>query len=212
MRVLTVTTPASDLALLTIAEMRALAGVADSSEDAELTALGLRIAAAITAECNIAVGSGSEPTLLRETLTETFYGVDAGELVLSRRHKISITSVTEDGTALAADEYLVNPEAGILKRLQSDYPVDWCARKVVIVYQAGFAEVPGDLKQAAMDFFRVAYLESSRDPMVKRVREDIPGVMEKETDYWVGSVPGQTKEGAVPDIVAGQLSRFRNPW
>jgi len=212
-RFLTVTTAASDHALLTIAEMRALAGVTDSSHDVTLSALGLRIAAAITAECNVAVGSGANPTLLQETLTETFFYVSSEVLNLSRRFDIVISSVVEDDITLDADEYLVEPESGFLNRLDADgYPIRWCAQKVVVVYQAGFASVPGDLKQAAMDFFRTTYLESSRDPLVKSAETDIPGVMREKFDYWVGAIPGQTNEGPVPDLVLGQLKRFRNGW
>lgn len=214
-RFLTVTTAASDHALLTITEMRALAGVTDGSQDVALSALGLRIAAAITAECNVAVGSGANPTLLQETLTETFFYVSSEDIYLSRRFGIVIVSVVEDAVTLDADEYLVDTESGLLNRLDDEgYPIRWCAQKVVVIYQAGFATtaIPGDLKQAAMDFFRTTYLEGSRDPMVKSEREDIPGVMERERQYWVGSIPGQSNEGAVPDVVAGQLKRFRNGW
>lgn len=209
---LTITMPADDLALLTDAEMRVAAGLGagDSSQDAALRALGLRVAASIMSECNIAVGSGGEPTLLRETLTETFRRVSKERLILSRRHEVEITSVVEDDIALTADDYEVDPESGLLMRLSDDESIWWCARLVTVVYAAGFDDVPGDLKQAALDFFRSSYMESSRDPLVKSERTDIPGVMEQERQYWVGSVPGQSNEGAVPDVVSGQLKRFRN--
>lgn len=209
--VLTVTNPASDLALLTIAEMREAAGVTGSEQDVKLTALGQRIAASITSECNIAIGNGGEPTLRQETLTETFYLDWEAELILARRHNIAISSIVSDAVAVDGSDYLVDPESGILTRLSDDIPIGWDAQKIVVVYQAGFATVPGDLQQAAMDFFRSAWLEQGRDPLVKSERTDIPGIMERETAYWVGSVPGQSSEGAVPDIVAGQLKRFRNP-
>lgn len=209
--VLVVTTPASDLSLLTQAERREAIGVTDSSQDTKLAALDLRLAAAIMAECDIAIGAGAESTLKQETLTETFRSVHADEIILARRHNVEITSLVEDGVTLTEDDdYLVNPESGIATRICDDRPRRWCATKVVVVYKAGFAETPGDLKQAAMDFMRLAWAEGKRDPALKSQRTDIPGVMEKENTYWVGSVPGQSNEGAVPDIVAGQLARFRN--
>lgn len=211
---LAITEDAGDLALLSIEELRAAAGVTGGSQDTALTALGLQIASAIMAECNIAVGSsadGVEPTLKQETLTETFYQVDAAELLLSRRHNIAISSLVEDGTTLVAnDDFMTEPESGIITRLSTDCPRRWCARKVVVVYKAGFEIIPGDLKQAAIDFFRLAYLESTRDPALKSEVIDIPGVERTEKAWWVGSVPGQSSEGAVPDVVAGQLKRFRN--
>ncbi|RWB93001.1 MAG: hypothetical protein EOQ56_35915 [Mesorhizobium sp.] len=53
---LTITTPASDLQLQTIAQIRELAGEKGSCDDVKLTAFGPRIATDIVTECNIAVG------------------------------------------------------------------------------------------------------------------------------------------------------------
>lgn len=209
--ILTVTLPASDLQLLSIQEMRAAASATDDSRDAELEALGLSIAASIMSECNIAVGIGGEPTLLQETLSETFYSPRGCDLILSRRHNIVVSSLTEDDAPLAAgDDYLVEPESGLLSRWSGGVQSAWSARTVVVAYQAGFATAPADLKQAATDFFRMTWQERMRDPSVKGHEVDVPGVMRERTDYWVGSIPGQSSEGAVPDIVAGQLKRFRN--
>lgn len=212
MSLLVVTTPASSLALLTAAELRAAAGLAasDTSLDAVLAMLEARVAASIMSECNIAVGFGAEPTLKQETLTETFWDVDAQLLILARRHGVVITSVVEDGTTLAATDYVLDYEAGMLMRMAADAPVRWSATKIVVVYKAGFTTIPGDLKQAAMDFVSASYLESSRDPFVKSLEIDIPDIERVRRDYWVGSVPGQTNQGAVPDTVVGQLKRFRN--
>ncbi len=207
---LVVTSPASSLALLTIDELREAAGVSGSSQDTKLTALGLRNAADITTECDIAVGSGGPPTLRRETLTETLRTVRAGAIALSRRHEVEIASIVEDDVPLDAEDYVVDPESGLVHRLCDDNPIDWCARKVVIVYAAGFDTIPGDLQHAAMDFARLSWLEKDRDPLVKSEEIDVEGIDRVKRDFWVGSVPGQSSEGAVPDVVAGQLKRFKN--
>ncbi|TIL30030.1 hypothetical protein [Mesorhizobium sp.] len=209
--VLVVSTPATDRSLLSQAERREAVGVTDSSQDAKLATLDLRLGAAIMAECNIAIGAGAEPTLLQETLTETCRKVDAAVMVLARRHNVEITSLIEDGVTLTKDVgFTVDPESGLVTRLSDDCPRRWCAAKVVVVYKAGFAAVPDDLKLAAMDFMRLAWAEKKRDPSLKSEVIDIPDVRRVERGYWVGSVPGQSNEGAVPDIVAGQLTRFRN--
>lgn len=207
---LTITTPASDLALLTIEEMRAAAGISGGSSDTELRAMERRIAASIMSECNIAVGSGSPPTLLRETLTQTIYQACGENLILSRRHDVAISSLVEDGVTLTADDLLVDPESGIVNKLCNDYPTWWSAQKIIVTYDAGFTTVPADLKMAAIDFFRTSWQEQGRDPLVKSERVKVENVDEVERQFWVGSVPGQTSEGAVPDVVAGQLKRFRN--
>lgn len=209
-RLLTITTPASDLSLLTIEEMRAAAGVTGSGSDTALLAMEKRIAAAIMSECNVAIGPGSPPTLMRETLTETIYQACGESLVLSRRHDVEIASLVEDTVTLLAADYMVDPESGIVTKLCDDYPTWWTARKAVVIYDAGFDTVPEDLKMAAIDFFRLAWLEQNRDPSLKSEVVDIPDVRRVERGFWVGSIPGQSSEGAVPDIVAGQLVRFRN--
>lgn len=207
---LTITSPADDLTLLDPAEMRAAIGVTDATQDTALQRLSAQAAASIMAECHIAIGAGGEPTLKQETLTETFYKVYREDLVLARRHNVVIISLTEDGVLLAAADYMVDPESGVVTRFIDDVPRCWSAAKIIVVYQAGFETVPSDLKQAAGDFLRAMHGESTRDPFVKGERVNIPGVEERETSYWAGSLPGQSSEGAVPDVVSGQLKRFRN--
>lgn len=207
---LTVTSPASDLTLLTIQEMRDAAGVTGTGSDAALQAMEAQNAASIMSECDIAVGAGAPPTLRKERLTETIYQACAESLVLSRRHEIAINSIVEDGVTLLNTDFQVDPESGVVTKLCDDFPVFWSAKKIVVVYDAGFATVPGDLKKVATDFLRSTWLEKARDPKIKRERVKVDGVDDTETEYWVGSIPGQSNEGAVPDIVAGQLTRFRN--
>lgn len=209
-QILTVTTPTGDLQLLTTSEMRAAAGITDATQDDALAALSLRVAAAITAECNVAVGAGYEPTLKQETLTETFRAVNAECLALSRRHNVTITSATVDGTLYDAAEYEVQSESGLLFRLSNDFRVKWCGRKITVVYQAGFSTVPADLKMAAMEFVGIAWREMGRDPSLKSQEIDIPGVERVKNDFWVGVVPGLSYEGTVPGQISGQLQRFRN--
>lgn len=209
---LTVTTPAGDLSLLTVAERREAIGVTDGSQDTKLAALDLRNAASIMSKCDIAIGAGAEPTLRQETLTETFRGVDVDEIILARRHNVEISSLVEDGVTLTADVgFTVHPESGLLTRLCDDRPRRWCARKVVAVYQAGFAEIPRDLAEAAMEFMRLSWFQKNRDPSLKSEVVLIPDVRRIEQTFWVGPTPGQSNDGAVPEIVAGKLTRFLNP-
>ncbi|WP_136617059.1 MULTISPECIES: hypothetical protein [Mesorhizobium] len=184
----------------------------DSSQDTKLAALDLRNSAAIMTECKVAVGAGAEPTLRQETLTETFRGVDVAALQFSRRFNIEVTSLVEDGEPLTADDdFAVDPESGLVARLVNNREVRWCATKIIAVYKAGFADVPGDLAEAAMEFMRLAWAEKGRDPSLKSEVVDIPDVRRVERDFWVGSIPGKGTESAVPEIVAGKLARFINP-
>jgi hypothetical protein len=207
---LVITTPASDLSLLTAAERRTAAGVTGMDYDTELAAMELLAAATIMDECNIAVGAGAEPTLKKETLTETFRNVTADCLLLARRHEVTITSVTIDGVVLETSEYEVNPESGILRRLDGLFYVPWYAMTAIVVYQAGFTTVPAVLKGAASAALQSIWSRSRRDPAVKAQEIDVEGIDRVRTDYWVGTVPGQADFGTLPDFVIAQLKRFRN--
>ncbi len=209
---LTVTSTASNLHLLTAAERRVAAGLEDDDEtqDTALATRSLAVAAGITSECAIATGSGADPTLKQETLTQTFYHVDTDQLVLARRHNIAMTSLTVDDVVLVENsDYIVDPESGLITRLISDCPSRWCARKIVAVYVAGFDPIPGDLKQAATDYFRALTLEGTRDPYVKSESVEVPGLESRRVDLWTGTLPG-SDSGGVPPMVSSQLTRFRN--
>lgn len=211
MSLLVTTTPAADLQLLTIEELRAAAGVTGSAQDATLTAKGLRVSGAIAEACNVRPGRGSVPTFKQETLQETFRDMcREDELILSRRHEVAISSVVVDGTTLASTDYEVDGESGILTRLCDDDPSTWTGSKIVITYQAGFATVQDTLKRAAEEFMRFLWLEDKRDPSVKASEVEIQDIDRVRTEYWVGAIPGQGGSSAVPDFVLAQLGRYRN--
>ncbi|MCV9960736.1 hypothetical protein OIU34_02390 [Pararhizobium sp. BT-229] len=207
---LVATTPAADLQLLTIEELRAAAGVSGTSQDADLTKKGLRIAAGIAEACKIRPGQTSVPTLKQETLQETFRECDDEDLILSRRHNIEIISVLIDGTTVDASGYEIDPEAGVLSRLCYDRLTIWRGNKISVAYRAGFSSVPDALKRAAEDFLRHLWLEGQRDPSVKASEVEIEDIDRVRTEYWAGTIPGQGGGNVVPDFVLSQLSRYRN--
>ncbi len=213
-----ITTPAADANLLSAAEMRLAAGLADNdtSQDASLALLNARISADIHSACRIAIGAGSPATLRRETITETLRleSKQRGKfekLRLARRHEVTITSVTADNELLSVAEYEVDPESGLLTRLENDEPWRWYEAKFVIVYAAGFSTVPADLIGAASDLVRLRTSELSRDPLAKRERVKVDGVDEVETDYWVNAAGTSSLEGPVPPDIARKLRRYMNP-
>lgn len=209
---LTITTPATDRQLLNAEQLRLAAGLAkdDASQDEALSEVGLRIAAEIAAACKIRIGSGAPPTLRRELVTQTFRGPRLRELILDRRHEVEITSVAVDGVALTASDFEVEPEAGLLYRLDGALMTTWWrGRSLVVVYAAGFEDVPADLAAVAADLMRLRLATESRDPLVKSESTEVPDVLTKRTDYWVGAMPGSSS-GPVPAEVAARLSRYMN--
>jgi hypothetical protein len=205
--ILSVTTPAPDLALLTIEELRAAVGVKDNSKDDALTTLGKRVSGRITAACNIVEGGVIPPTLRLETLTETFLMAHWGAfhhtpinshywrnpreqpsaldpMVLSRRPIVSVSSVDESGTMLDPADYQIVPSKGELIRLFNGLPSSWWrGQKITIVYEAGWEAVPENLKRAAEQLARDYWFQQARDPAVRQI--NVPGVVERQ--YWVGS-------------------------
>jgi len=218
-RDLVVTTPASDLHLLTDAERRVAAGLQpdDASQDIELDARSLTVSANIANECRVAVGRGADPTLKKETLTETFYGVHNEVLRLARRHNINIASLTVDGAVLPAPQYLVDVESGVLTRLSTDGQsvMDWVASKIVAVYDAGLPDpIPGDLKQAAKDYFQSITMELTRDPSVTSESVEVPGLETRRIDYGGRSLFARAGNVATPTTlppgIGTLLTRYRN--
>lgn len=209
---LTITTPASNLLLLTAEQLRVAAGLPDddTSQDDDLEETGLRVASDIATACKVAVGASKPPTLLQETLTERLRDVCRDVIILSRRHDVEITSVVADGTTLSASDYEVEPESGLLYRLSGESRVGWYATLVTIVYKAGFVDVPSDLAGAASDLMRLRLSEGDRDPLVKGETIEIPDVETRRTDYWVGGMPGSGSDGPVPATILGKLSRYMN--
>lgn len=202
---LTVTTPATDRNLLTLPELRAAIGLAetDTSKDATLTVLGARISDTLARTCLIATGGVTPPTFRLETLTETFrQRRRVIELVLSRRPIASVTSVHEDGIEVEAADFEIDAASGLLRRLSSDEECYWPCGKIVVVYRAGWATVPEDLKLAASKMANQIYRESARDPNLKRVVTE--GVGERE--YWVAP----TSDPLVPAEVMELLGDYIN--
>lgn len=202
---LSVTTTASDLALLTIEELRAAVGVTDTKSDAALKMLGARVASLITSNgCNVRSDGVNPPTLRKETLSETFrLGCETEYLILARRPIVSITSITHCDAALDTDEYEILAGAGMLRRLCNDYPAYWSAGKTVVVYEAGWATVPDDLKLQAALAVKLYWSRDQRDPMLKSL--SVPGVVDET--YWVGALDGM----ALPQDILDGLGRFMNP-
>lgn len=195
----TVTTPASDLSLLTVEELRAAVGVTDASRDAALTALGLRLSASIAKQCGVASDGIHPATLLSETCSEVFRPPrQHGDLILARRPVSAITSVSENGTVLDAANYEIRRGSGILTRLSGDRFSCFPCGKITVVYEAGFDEAPEDMKLAASKLAAALYSETARDPNLKRI--DIPDVEERE--YWVGPSDDPLLSAEISDLLS----------
>jgi hypothetical protein len=213
---LSVTTPAADRSILTVPELRAAVGLTNGSRDVELKLLGARIAAGIVSECSVAAAGASQPTLREETLRETFrqtrdyrsarpFGHEGDQveaLVLSRRPIAEIVSVTLDDNPLDGNcDYEVDAAAGLIYRLFTDARVAWRARKVIVVYQAGWQEVPDDLKQAASRLANVWWTASGQDPNVRvDLTQDVGRIEYFGNPLGAGAIPADVMDLLGPYI------------
>lgn len=219
---LTAIIPADDYALFSEEQMRVAYGLAgdDTSQDALLASWNLQVSQAVAVACKIRSANGSEPTLRRETLRETLLYPFDNPLFLSRRHKITIISVTEDvDDPLLTTFYEVDQESGALYRLDADgWRIGFGAgRRLSIIYEAGFAagEAPADILSVLTDIVRSRKSEASRDPMEKRRSVRVDGIEEISVDYWVNSTGssdsgGSSGGGSLPAAILGRLGRYRN--
>jgi len=205
---------APSLALLTQAELRAAIGLAsgDTSQDTALAAFEKQATTLIIDECTISADGIHPPTLLSETIRDTFWITRPTDTIkLSRQFLSSVTSVTADGTTLTnGTDYIVDAESAIMTRIRDSWPSRWTCVQVVVNYVAGFSTIPDDLKAACTELVRTKWYAASRDPLVKMQWAEVSGVMAKKEEFWVGGVPQTGSAGPVPETVSGLLNRYRS--
>lgn len=209
-----VTTPATDLTILSVQELRVAAGLAidDRSKDTTLAQYGKEVAAEIVQDCGVASDGSHTPTLRSEVCADVFrLKCSADALFLSRRHVTAIASIAEDGAAaLTATGFRFDAERGKLIRLINDKDACWTASKIEVAYTAGFSSVPDDLKAEAKSRIQIKISEASRDPMARELRKEIPGVLMTQTAYQVGGLGRLDGYGDLSSESLRRLKRFMN--
>jgi hypothetical protein len=197
--IFTVTSAASDTSLLSIAELRAAAGVTGSGSDAKLAILGAQVSLSIAAQCGVAADGFNPATLLSESCSEVFrlYS-DSASIRLARRPVSAIAAIVENDETLDAADYELDRASGLLRRLCDDSLSKWPCGKITVTYTAGYSSAPADLKLAASKLVTSLNSETARDPSLKR--EDIPGV--REVEYWVAPSDDPLLSDDIRDLIA----------
>lgn len=178
---LTVTTPASDPTLLTLAEVAEAIGGSGHS-NATLQRLNERVSEILAGACGMDRAGASVLTLREETYSETLrLACPLDVLYLARKPVVEILTVTENGTALTVtDDYEQTSGHGIL-RMQSGAASWWDSGKTVVTFRAGYATVPPALKELAAKLACTLHSERGRDPSLGSM--DIPGVISETYRY-----------------------------
>jgi hypothetical protein len=206
----TVITPATDLTLLSPEEQRIAAGLdrTDISQDEALAEYEAEVAAEIASDCAIASDGVNPPTLRSEECNDMFrLACSSGPLYLSRKHVSSVSDILENGTGLTPADWLLEAETGKLVRLVNNASSCWTASTVEVTYTAGFTVVPNELKAEAKARIKVKVSESSRDPLARSIRTDIPDIESRQIDYQVGGLSRLMDEGLAPESER-RLRRF----
>lgn len=105
-------------------------------------------------------------------------------------------------------DFSVDPETGWLLRLDTftGVSVRWETYPTTVVYQAGFAAIPDDLVDAALQLITARFASRGRDPtVVERMQAQAIGTER----FWVGSQPGQ--KGVFPPSIQSLLDNYRVP-
>src|SRR5690606_11809829 len=98
-------------------------------------------------------------------------------------------------------DYELDPTTAILSRVYAGRSAYWSAGRIVVVYSAGWAVVPDELKQAAAMWVHSLYHRAGRDPLLRS--EEVPDVY---------SASFAVAADAMPAGVAAMLDPYRNAW
>ena len=193
--------PTNDLTTLEFARVEL--GTAGTDED--MQRLIARASAACLRFCN-------RRTFGRETLRQTenvrpWYspypiGATGSGIMLDNELDVSIASVLDGDTTLAADEYFV--EDGVLQRTANGARYGWCwGGPVVIEYAAGFDPdtMPLDIEQACLSTMRAWHFGRGRDPYIR-----------SQSAEGVGSVTYATGPAETGGALPAEAGALLSPW
>lgn len=166
---LEILTPASTNHLTVLDRVKTELGITGTDQDTRLADYISEASDMIAAYCN-RDGFGAEELRQTERLSR------AREcIILARDLAVTITTVTVDGVALAAEDYEL--DGSLLYRIRHDLRSCWDPGKVVIEYQAGYSllgGLPHAIERAALDLVVGLYRGTGRDASVRQ--EMVEGV------------------------------------
>ena len=212
---LTVATPSTTKALVSLARVKRELGITTSGDDDVLADKIAEASAAIVAHCRVAADQRGRRTFAEEECSAAF---DAGEvtspdreiapLILPWRIPVTaIASIVENGVTLAPADYQLEPMSALIWRISAGMRTNWAISSIAVTFTAGWdlagTELPSEIAGAALSLVKASWFGRLRDPLIKS--EDIPGV--GSTQWWVGSTGGDV--GSLPQDVVDSLAPYR---
>lgn len=86
-------------------------------------------------------------------------------LALSTAPVVSVTSVTEDGTALSAGDWSLDAERGLITRMSGNVADVWSNarhRGITVTYRAGRPDIPANILDAAREYLKHRWQQSQQ--------------------------------------------------
>lgn len=208
-RIVTVVTPASSYDLTTLGVVKDMLGITVTDSDTFLTRQITQASAAIASFCNRIFASETVRDTVfpwREGYPRVLRGGEDGPLQLGRWPIVSVTSLTENGTALTSGtDYLIDAAKGQILRVDTNgAPRAWTTLPLVITYVAGYATIPADIADAAIRMVKGQFYGRGRDPAERSV--SVAGV--GDVAYWLGGGPNM---GVMTPDVVDLLDNYRVP-
>lgn len=189
----------------TLAEFRALPDMADSSTYSDTRVD--EAAAHITGIVEREVGTA----FISRTVTAEKHDGGTDAIVLHKPHPISVTSATEDGTAVTDTLSIVS---GVLRRFSSSTsftPIWWTngIGNVSVTYTHGYSTAaPSDIKEAVMRGTRAYLLETSEKSGVLDRRSSVTNDLGGTTSYVLAGQDQPTGYPQVDAVILGWKSRI----
>lgn len=128
-------------------------------------------------------------TFDQDTVTEYFHGNDWQDcLILSRPPVVSITNLWDDpariyATPISASQYVIDDaEAGIVRLDGLTFSKG--LRNIKITYLGGYAQMPPDLEQAAIEMIWAAYMKGDQNLIGVRSRSIADGSVQFVNLAW----------------------------
>jgi hypothetical protein len=179
----------SNLPLTSLSTVQQYLGLSSTTDDELLTELVARASDGVRSYCgrDFALADCHE-----------YHDGDGGDTVLLEQRPVAeVFALSQDGAGIAAEEFAVYPEAGIVRLKWGVFGRG--ARNVYVGYRAGYESIPGDVEQAAIEW--TAGLYRARGAGGRQVTSERVG------DYAV-TYDGGEGEGA-PANVRAALDPYR---
>lgn len=182
--VLTVAAPVTDRAMTTLATAKDELDITNNKSDARITRW-------IREESGV-IEDHTKRVWVSEAVVETFFASERSpeKLTLNRRPVTAIASVTEDDVALVPGDYLLDAQAGLLIRLDSNgLPALWAASCTVVSYTGGYTSIqalPPGIEKACLRLLQHRTSARGRDPSLRSI--SLPGLQDES--YFGGATDG----------------------